>query len=112
MTFDPTPEVRALITLHLVPGLGPRLTAALLQRFGSAAAVLEASVDQLGEVPYIGAKLAEDLLAAVGRANVDAELDQMARHGVRLLVLGTPEYPAPLAQITDPSHLLYLRGTL
>jgi DNA processing protein len=105
-------ETRALLTLHLIPGLGPRLTAALLQRFGSAEAVLRASAAQLREVPYLGGKLAADLAEAVQRVNVEREMEQMDRHGVRLLVLGTPEYPAPLSQITDPPHLLFVRGSL
>ena len=28
------------------------------------------------------------------------------------LVLGNPDYPASLATIPDPPHLLYMRGTL
>ncbi len=105
-------EVRALLTMHLIPGLGPRLTAALLERFGSAAAVLGAGAAQLRQVPHIGPKLSEDVVEALRRVNVDEELAQMGRHGVRLVVLGTPEYPAALATIPDPPHLLYLRGAL
>ena len=107
-----SPEVRALLALHLVPGLGPRLTAALLERFGSARTVLEAEPAQLCEVPHIGTKLAGDIHAVLREVDVDAELEQMDRHDVRLVALGTPEYPAPLATIADPSHLLYVRGTL
>lgn len=105
-------EVRALLVLHLVPGLGPRLTAALLDQFGSAAAVLEASADELAEVPHIGPKLAGDIRGALRGADVAAELERIGRHGVRLVALGTPEYPESLATIPDPSHLLYVRGTL
>jgi DNA processing protein len=105
-------EARALLTLHLVPGLGPRLTAALLERFGSADAVLAAPADQLREVPYLGAKLAADLAEAVQRVDVEAELERMIRHRVQLLTLGQPEYPAALAQLSDPSHVLYMRGNL
>jgi len=43
---------------------------------------------------------------------VDAELQAMERHGVHLRALGTPEYPAALATIHHPPHLLYVRGTL
>lgn len=107
-----TSETRDLLALHLVPGLGPRLTAALLERFGSAAAVLQASAEQLCEVPHIGAKLAQDIRQALSRIDVDGELARMARFEVRLRVLGTPEYPAALATISDPPHLLYVRGTL
>ena len=105
-------ETRALLTLHLIPGLGPRLTAALLQRFGSAAAVLHTSAEQLCEVPYLGSKLAEDLAAAAQRVNLEREVEQLERHNVRLLALGTAEYPAVLAPIPDPPHLLYIRGAL
>jgi DNA processing protein len=104
-------ELRDLLALHLVPGLGPRLTAALLDRFGSAAAVLQATPEQLQQVPYVRAKLARDLYQAVRRPDVDAELELMRHQGVRLLALGTPQYPAPLANIADPPHLLYVRGT-
>jgi DNA processing protein len=105
-------DVRDLLALHLVPGLGPRLTAALLERFGSAAAVLRASPDQLREVPRIGSTLAAALREGVARADVDAELAQMERHDVDLLALGSADYPAPLATIPDPPHLLYIRGSL
>src|SRR5438128_2414711 len=52
------PDTRELLALHLVPGLGPRLTAALLERFGSPVGVFQASAGQLMEVPHIGSKLA------------------------------------------------------
>jgi DNA processing protein len=106
------PEVRSLLTLHLVPGIGPRLTAALLERFGSAAAVLRANAEQLCEVPQIGARLAAQICSSMAEANVDAELANMARHGVRLVALGGPDHPAALATLEDPPHLLYVRGTL
>ena len=112
MSSPLSPEVRALLVLHLVPGLGPRLTAALLDRLGSAGAVVGASSAELCEVPHIGPKLAADIGEAVRRADVDGELQRMERHGVRLLALGTPEYPESLTTIPDPSHLLYIRGTL
>jgi DNA processing protein len=105
-------ELRDLLALHLVPGLGPRLTAALLTRFGSAAAALKATRDQLREVPHIGDKLAADLFQAMQRVDVAAELDRMSTHGVRLLALGTTDYPQSLTNIPDPPHLLYIRGTL
>jgi DNA processing protein len=105
-------EVRDLLTLHLVPGVGPRLTAALLERFGSVAAVLQAPAAALQEVPYVGPRLADALAAARQQTDVDREIARMRQCGVRLVVLGTPEYPALLAAIADPPQLLYTRGTL
>lgn len=112
MSEPSSPELRDLLVLHLVPGLGPRLTAALLERFGSGGGVLHATQEQLRTVPHIGPKLAEDFFQAIRRADVDAELQRIAEHNVRLLRLGTADYPAALATITDPPHLLYLRGAL
>jgi DNA processing protein len=107
-----SPELRDLLTLHLVPGLGPRLTAALVERFGSAAMVLRASPAELRQVPHIGEQLAVKLHAAMARADLAAELECMAAHGIRLLARGDPEYPAALATIPDPPQLLYLKGAL
>lgn len=110
---DPlSPESHALLTLHLVPGLGPRLTAALLERFGSAAAVLHARPHEFARVPHIGEQLAGRFHEAIGRADVDAELARMAEHRIGLLALGTPEYPATLAEIPGPPPLLYVGGAL
>jgi DNA processing protein len=101
-----------LLALHLVPGLGPRLTSALLERFGSAAGALRATPEQLQEVPHIGAKLAHTLSAAMRRLDVAAELELIAQQRVRLLVRGSADFPVSLRDIPDPPHLLYLRGTL
>src|SRR5262249_32105356 len=43
---------------------------------------------------------------------VESELEQLSKHAVWLLALGSPEYPASLSQIADPPHLLYVRGQL
>ena len=105
-------EQRDLLALHLVPGLGTRLTSALLERFGSPAAVLQATAAQLQAVPHIGGKLSQSLAAAMRRVDVAAELELMDRYGVRLLFRGDAEFPASLHDIPDPPHLLYVRGTL
>jgi DNA processing protein len=112
MTESITPEIRDLLALHLVPGIGPRLTAALLAHFGAAAEVLRASAEELQEVPLIGPKLAQSIRRAREGTGVEEELGQIERFGVRLLRLGSPDYPAALAGIPDPPHLLYLRGAL
>jgi DNA processing protein len=112
MSAPPSSAVRDLLALHLVPGLGPRLTTALLQRFGSAGAALQATAEQLQEVPHIGAKIARGLRQSMQRVDVDAELALMEKTSVRLLVRGQDGFPKSLEEIPDPPHLLYVRGTL
>jgi DNA processing protein len=112
MTAALSPEMHDVLALHLVPGIGPRLTAALLSHFGSAAEVLRAGVEELLQVPHIGPKLVQSIVQARQGNDLAEELQRIERYGVRLLRLGTPEYPESLASIPDPPHLLYLRGTL
>jgi DNA processing protein len=105
-------DVRDLLRLHLVPGLGPRLTAALLERFGTPGAVLRAPAAQLTQVPHIGPKVSGDLSRALQDIDLTDELEALEKHGVGLLALGSPEYPASVREIADPPHLLYVRGRL
>lgn len=107
-----TDDERDLIALHLVTGVGPRLTAALLEHFGSASAVLNASTAELMEIPYLGPKVAEGLTRALANPNVPRECAAIQEHGVHLRVLGRPEYPANLATIDDAPHLLFVKGNL
>jgi DNA processing protein len=98
--------------LHLVPGLGPRLTAALLAHFGSAAAIRAASPAQLQRVERVGPKLASDFAAALRAADVAGEVASMQKHGVGVWVKGQPPYPEQLAELPDSPPVLYHRGTL
>lgn len=107
-----TEDLRDRLTLALVPGLGPRLTAALIRQFGSAAGVRRASAEHLRQVPHIGPKLSADFRLALNTANVDRELQLLEKHGVRLIDLDSTEYPAALKQISDPPHLLFVRGQI
>lgn len=106
------PESRDRLALHMVPGIGPRLTAALLERFGSAGAVRQASAAELRSVPHIGPKLSEEFFTALRKIDLDGELEQISRHEISLLVHGSPEYPAQLKEIADPPPVLYLRGAI
>ena len=103
-------EVRDHLALALIPGLGPKLTAALLETFGSPRAARQATAAQLRSIPHIGGKTAESLATALRKVEVGAEIELIERHGVRPVPLGFPGYPAPLASLTNPPPLLYFKG--
>jgi DNA processing protein len=105
------PDLLDLICLTMVPGVGPHTSRALLQRYGDAARVLDASISSLREVTGVGPKLAEKISRARREFEPEAELELCRRHGVRPVPLDDPGYPAPLRTIHDPPHLLYMRGT-
>lgn len=112
MSTDLDADTRDLLALTLVPGLGPRLTAALLKQFGSAGAVRMASAGDLRRVPHIGGKLSESFAASLARVDVDTEFRLLQQHQVQLLRLTDSAYPERLKQTSDAPHLLFLRGEL
>ena len=112
MSMALSDEVRALLALQLVPGLGPMRISALLERFGSAVVALRVGAGELAELPGFGGKLAPTIAQALREVDVELELKLLEQHHIGLCVRGTPEYPASLAEIHDPPHLLYVRGSL
>ena len=107
-----SPQQRDWLSLYLVPGIGPKLAAALLDRFGTTAAILDASPADLLEVPHLPKATAEWIKKSLAARAVGGELELMDKHGVRLVPSGTPEYPPALATIDVPPRFLYVRGTL
>ena len=105
-------ELLDIITLTMIPGVGPRTSAALLDRFGSAGRVLGASVALLKEVDGVGRKLAEKIADARREFNAEGERELCRQRGVTLIPKGDPRYPEGLTRIDDPPALLYVRGSI
>lgn len=107
-----TTEQRDLLHLHLVSGLGPKTTQLVLDHFGSATAVLAASVTELQEVPNIGPKSANDIRQSMDLVDPDAEIARMAEKEVHAVFFGQADYPTCLANTDSPPRVLYVRGSL
>ena len=105
-----TDDREAYIRLALVNGVGPRTLASLVEHFGSAREVLEATLGQLGQVHRIGPKLA----TLIRDARSSELLEQVTAHcqanGVRMLVPGDKDFPRLLDELEDPPVLLFARG--
>lgn len=111
-SFADDDERRALLRLSLVEGIGPRLSQVLLEKFGTASAVFAAGENELREAEGIGPKLCTNLRKACETIDLDAEFEEVRRHGARLIFRGTAEYPPMLAAIPDPPLVLYVQGTI
>jgi len=105
------PDLRDLICLTMVPGVGPHTGRALLARFGSAGRVLDASGSALRDVQGVGPKLADRIAGARREFDAEAELGACRRAGINPVPRGDERYPPPLGDIPDPPGLLYLKGT-
>jgi DNA processing protein len=78
--------------------VGPVTFYALLRRFGSARASLQA-------LPRLSRPV-----VAMGLRDVEAELTALARLGARLVCWGEPDYPAALATVEDAPPVLTVLG--
>ncbi len=103
-------DISDLVLLTMVPGVGPHICGALLERFRTAGRVLDASLADLRDVPGVGPKLAEKIQQARHELDGPAEIELCRRAGVDLIARGDPRYPPPLHEIPDPPALLYARG--
>src|SRR4051812_11501112 len=100
-------ESIARLKLHLIPGIGPRTTQALLERFESAERILQTPPGELATVPHIGEKTARQLAEAFATVNVEKELDLLERHQTQLIHRDDPAYPKALREIVTAPHMMY-----
>ncbi len=105
-------ELRALLQLTTVPGIGPTRIRALVGHFHSAQAALSASVSALSQVSGIDRTLAENILQHGDADFAARQLEILAQRNARLLTYWDEDYPTLLKKIPDPPALLYMAGEL
>lgn len=107
-------EQVALLTLSCVDGIGPIISQSLIEHFGSASAVVEASADELLEVPGMGRKLVSALHSPTAHRAAEEEMALIERMqgAVTPLFWGEAPYPKMLASCFDAPLVLYVRGTV
>ena len=108
----PPEQLRSHLALALVPGLGPKLTRAVLERFGSPERARLATAAELETIPLIGAKLASKLAQGFRNVDVAAEWKRIQDHRIELRIRGDADYPARLETIESSPSLIYYRGSL
>jgi DNA processing protein len=92
------------LRLSRTESIGPISFYAMLRRFGSARAALDA----LPQLARRGERAR--IVTALPRAAAEAELTALGRLGARLVCRGEPAYPAALAAVEDAPPVLTLLG--
>jgi DNA processing protein len=100
------------VRLSLVAGVGPRIRKALLEKFGTPAAVLAAAPADLRRVQGVGPELTRRLAVAREEIDVQAQLQLCAAHAIAILSESNAAYPRSLAEIHDPPGILFVRGEI
>lgn len=105
-------QVEAALCLSLVPGIGPKMYADLVEQLGSPAAVLAAAPSQIRDVPGVGPALLSEIVSAREKSNVAEQLEIIRQHDIKILEQGCPTYPRPLLEIYDPPSLIFMQGAI
>ena len=99
------------LALALTEGLGPSRIKKLVEHFGSADRVLQAS---LTELESTGMRAVSAQALATGKALELAhdEVAKAAQGGARIISLSEPTYPPRLREIYDPPVILFVKGSV
>jgi DNA processing protein len=97
------------IALNMTPGVGPRVTARLLEHFGSAEAVYDAPRRELALM-----RLTPETIQSIANRELheraEREIENVRKLGGDILVLDDGVYPNLLRETYDPPVVLYVKG--
>jgi DNA processing protein len=97
------------LALKLVPGLGARTSAKLLDRFRSPQSIFRSTRTEL-EASGVSGAVAQSIASGCTFEDAAAQQEKMLEAGAVLVTMSDPQYPRPLREIFDPPILLYARG--
>ena len=104
-------EMIAAVMLSMISGIGPLIQQSLMERFGSAVAVLRAPPSELRMVQGVGPQLSRAISTA-RRSDVIEEIKRCQANNIRIVHQQADEYPRMLREIHDPPGVLYVRGEI
>lgn len=102
-------EVLHWIALRLIPGLGPRNTCLLVERYRTPQAVFRASRSELEGLGLSGS-IAQSIASGCTFEDAVLQQERMLQAGAELIALTDPRYPQKLREIYDPPPVLFVRG--
>jgi DNA processing protein len=101
--------IRDWVELNMTPGIGPRAAAKLLERFGSAESVYNATRAELEQLRLVP-EAVDTIISRDLQAIAEAEIAAVRKIGGDILLLDDGVYPSSLREIYDPPIVLYVKG--
>src|SRR5271163_1385197 len=99
------------LALSLTRGLGPSRIKKLIDLYGTAERVFEASLTEL-EATGMRAVSAQSIANGKSMELAQRECAKASEAGARIISLSDPEYPSRLKEIYDPPVILFVKGSL
>jgi DNA processing protein len=107
----PSHETICWLALALTPGLGPSRIRKLIEHYGTADRVLQASLTEL-EATGMRAVSAQSLATGKSLELAQDELAKAVQANANIISLSDPAYPARLKEIYDPPVILFVKGSV
>ncbi len=99
------------LALRAVPGLGPRNSNKLIDRFKAPEAIFEASRRDL-EAAGLSGSIAQTISSGCTFEDAADQQQKLQAIGATVIPITDPRYPALLREIYDPPPILFARGRL
>jgi DNA processing protein len=99
------------LALSLTQGLGPSRIKKLIELYGTADRVFQASLTEL-EGTGMRAVSAQSIATGKSMELAQQECAKAAEAGARIISLSDPEYPPRLKEIYDPPVILFIKGSV
>ncbi|MBN2382059.1 DNA-processing protein DprA [bacterium] len=101
---------RDTLAVYLATSLGLNTYYRLISWYGSASAARSASLSSLEQVPGLSTQQVNKVYDTLHSQLVNAELENLERNGIKLIIPDDTQYPQRLKQIHQPPPVLYYRG--
>jgi DNA processing protein len=104
-------DPRYWVGFNLISQIGPIKARRLLDHFGDLERAWRASAIDLAR-SGLDRRALENVLEARPKIDLDAEMEKIARAGVRVLTWDNPAFPRLLSEIPNPPFALYVKGEI
>jgi len=104
-------DLKYWVGFNRISGVGRARFSQIESHFGTMERAWLAGPSEL-KAAGLDAKSIEAIVAARPTISLDAEMEMLARHNVKVLTWSDPAFPPRLKEIYDVPPLLYVRGTL
>jgi len=103
-------ELKALLSLSTIQGIGSNKLRALIRFFQSPTEVQKASVASLCRVSGVDRKLATNIKGSDNLSFAERQVELAEKQNIKILSYWHDSYPQLLKQIYDPPVLLFIKG--
>ena len=98
------------IALQMTSGIGVKGAAHLLEIFGNARNIFNASSDELIQKAALRPQIARNIVQKQAFSDAEKEIAYCQRHGIQIIASTDPQYPPLLHEIPDYPPVLYVKG--